>query len=82
MNIRSCRFFMNTCIDLELHIKKGLSKKVHVVASEAKQSASTVPKISGLLRRYAPRKDVFRLFGQPLVKKLFIRSLRSSKSAS
>ncbi len=55
-------FFMNTCIDLELHIKKGLSKKsknVHVVASEAKQSASNVPKIRGLLRRYAPRKDVY-----------------------
>ena len=53
---------MNTCIDLELHIKKGLSKKpktVHVVASEAKQSASNVPKIRGLLRRYAPRKDVY-----------------------
>jgi len=40
-------------------------QKLHVVASEAKQSAITVPKISGLLRRYAPRKDVFRLLGQP-----------------
>ncbi len=47
-------------------ITKEAVQKVHVVASEAKQSASTVPKISGLLRPYTPRKDVSWLFGQPL----------------
>lgn len=51
---------------MEESLKIGAVQKVHVVASEAKQSASIVPKISGLLRRSAPRKDVFRLFGQPL----------------
>ena len=38
-------------VGVETKESKWAVQKVHVVASAAKQSVSTVPKISGLLRR-------------------------------